>query len=124
MIWEYQNQQPITYSKPRFMDPIHFREQNFEWQPLPGQTAVSTKHIGSFTEKGVAVFFVRIDAGATYVLPAAGQTQLVFVKNGTGDFGTAEQWSRHTAAHLNPGEPAEMRATSMTEIVVLQLPRV
>lgn len=122
-VWEYQNGRPITYSKPRFMEPVHFREQNFEWQPLPGQSGVATKHIGSFTEKSVGVFFVRIDAGATYALPAAQQTQLVFVKHGTGDFATGEKWLLHTAVHVAPEESAEMHATALTEAVILLLPR-
>ncbi len=124
-IWEYQNGRPISYSRPRFMEPVHFREQNFEWQPLEGQQAgVASKHIGSFTEKGVAVFFVQLDAGARYLLPAAPQTQLLFFKHGSGKFGNGEPWFRHTAAHLDARESAEMRADAPTEAVVLQLPRV
>lgn len=122
-IWEYQNGRPISYSKPRFMEAVHFRERNFEWQALAGQTGVATKHIGSFTEKGVAVFFVQIDAGATYTLPALPQTQLVFFKDGTGKFSGGEPWFKHTAADIVPGESAGMRATSLTEAVVLVLPR-
>lgn len=123
-VWEYQNGRPVAYSKPRFMDPVHFREQNFEWQPVPGQAGVATKHIGSFTEKGVGVHFVRIDAGATHTLPAAEQTQLVFVKDGTGRFGSGDEWFRHTAVHLSAGESATMRATTLTEAMMLLLPRV
>lgn len=122
-IWERQNGRPVTYAKPRFMDPVHFREPNFEWQLLPGQTGVATKHIGSFTEKGVAVFFVRLDAGANYTLPAAPQTQLVFIKDGTGTFGNGEPWFKHSAVHLSAGESAQMQGASLTEAVVLQLPR-
>jgi hypothetical protein len=102
---------------------VHFREQNFEWQPVAGQAGVSTKHIGSFTEKGVAVFFVQLEAGARHTLAAAPQTQLVFVKHGTGTFGNGEPWFQHTAVQVAAGESAAMSATSLTQAVVLQLPR-
>lgn len=123
-VWEYQNKRPVEYPKPRFMDPVHFRETNFEWQPLPGQAGVATKHLGTFTEKGVGVHFVRIEASASYTLAAAAQTQLVFVKDGTGRFGNGEEWFRHTAVHLSAGESAGMKATTPTEAMVVLLPRI
>lgn len=122
-IWECQNGRAISYAKPRFMEPVHFRAQNFEWLPMPGQPGVATKHIGSFTERAVAVFFVRIDGGATFALAAAPQTQIIFIKEGTGSFGGGQQWSRHTAAHCSAGESATLRAGTLTELLVLQLPR-
>ena len=105
------------------MDPVHFREANFEWLPEPGQSGVALKSIGSFTERGVAVYFVRIDAGASYTIAEAPQTQLLFIKSGSGKFGTGESWSLHTAAHLGAGESVPMHASTLTEVMVLQLPR-
>lgn len=122
-IWEYQNGRPVVYPEPRFMEPVHFREKNFEWQPLPGQSGVATKDIGSFTEKGVGVYFVQLSAAANYAVPAAPQTQIVFIKDGTGQFDTGEQWYQHTAVHLSAGESARMRATTLTEAMLLLLPR-
>lgn len=123
-IWEYQNGRPIAYSKPRFMDPVHFREQNFEWQAVADQTGAATKHIASFTEKGVAVFFVRLDAGAQYTLMAAQQTQLVFIKHGTGKFASGDSWFQHTAVQVSVAESLDMQAITPTEAVVLLLPRI
>lgn len=122
-IWERQNGRPVAYSKPRFMDPVHFREANFEWLPEPGESGVALKRIGSFTERGVAVYFVRLDAGASYRLAEAPQTQLLFIKSGSGKFGSGDSWSLHTAVHLGAGESAPMRADTPTEVLVLQLPR-
>ena len=123
-IWEYQNGRPIAYSKPRFMDPVHFRERNFEWQAVKGQPGVADKQIGSFTEKGVAVFCVRLDTDARYTLPAARQTQLVFIKHGTGKFASGDPWFQHTAVHVCAGESLDMQASTLTEAVVLLLPRI
>jgi hypothetical protein len=122
-VWEFQNGRPVSYSKPRFLDPVHFREQNFDWQPVAGQPGVATKHIGSFTEKGIRVFFLQLQPGACHVLPPEDQIQLLFVKDGTGKLGAHDAWSRHSAVELAPGETAALEATTLTELMVLVLPR-
>ena len=121
-IWENQNGRPVTYSKPRFLDPIHFREQNFDWQPVAGHTGVQTKAIGSFTEKGIRVFFLQLQPGASYTLPPDNPIQILFVKDGTGRLDSGATWSRHTAIELAPGEGVVMQATALTEVVVLGMP--
>ena len=121
-IWEYQNGRPVSYSKPRFLDPVHFREENFDWQPVEGPAGVATKHIGSFTEKGVRVFFLQLQPGARHTLPPQDQIQLLFVKDGTGSLGTGATWSRHCAIELAPGEGAALEAATRTELMVLVLP--
>ena len=121
-IWEQQNGRPIEYQKPRFMDPIHFREPNFEWRAVAGLEGVATKDIASFTERGVRVGFVRLDAGARYSLPAEPRLQLLFVKEGRGEFGDGLRWSTHTAVELAPGECIDMAATEPTVAVVLRFP--
>lgn len=123
-IWEYQNGRPVTYSKPRFMDPIHFREKNFEWQALPENPGVRAKDIGRFTERGVGVHFIQLDAGARYTLPAQQQKQLLFFKSGSGQLGMNDEWSRHTAVDIAAGEFVQMHATTPSEALVLLFPHV
>lgn len=124
-IWEHHSGRPIEYQRPRFMDAIHFREPNFEWLPLAGNTGVATKDIGSFTEKGVKVSFVQLKPGASHTLPAQPRQQLLFVRAGTGQFGNkAGEWMEHTAVDISPGEPVAMTATTLTEAMVLVFPRV
>ncbi len=122
-IWEHQNGRPVSYSKPRFLDPVHFREQNFDWQPAASEPGVATKHIGSFTEKGIHIVFLQLQPGASHTLPPANQIQILFVKDGTGSLGTGTPWFRHSAIELAPGEPATLVATTLTEVLVLALPR-
>lgn len=126
-IWEHHSGRPIEYQKPRFMDAIHFREPNFEWQALAGNPGVAAKDMGSFTERGVKVYFVQLQPGASYTLPAQPQQQLLFVRSGTGRFGNGssdgDSWYAHTAVDLGPGESAAMTATTLTEAMVLLFPR-
>jgi len=124
-IWEHHSGRPIEYQRPRFMDPIHFREPHFEWLPLAGNPGVATKDIGSFTEKGVKVSFVQLKPGASHTLAAQPQQQLLFVRAGTGQFGNkAGEWMEHTAVDISPGEAVAMTATTLTEAMVLVFPRV
>lgn len=122
-IWEHHSGRPIEYQKPRFMDPIHFREPNFEWQPLEGQPGVATKDIGSFTEKGIKVCFFQLQLGASYTLPALPQQQLLFVRTGTGSFASGDKWFDHTAADIPAHESTMLTATTLTEAMVLRFPR-
>ena len=122
-IWEHSNHRPIEYPRPRFVDPVHFREPHFAWQPLPGHSGVATKEIASFTDKEVKVFFVQLQPGTHYTLPALPQPQLLFVRSGSGAFGNGEQWSEHTAVDIGAGEAAEMTAATLTDVMVLALPR-
>jgi hypothetical protein len=122
-IWEHMNGRPVSYSKPRFLDPVHVREPNFEWQSVAGAPGAATKQLGSFTEKGVGARAVRVGAGSSLTLEALPQLQIVFIKDGTGQFGNGEAWSRHTAVELAAGESATMNASTDTEAVVLALTR-
>ena len=122
-IWEHHSGRPIAYEKPRFMDPIHFREPNFEWQPLEDSAGVATKDIGSFTEKGIKVCFVQLQPDASYTLPTAPQHQLLFVRTGTGNFASGDKWFDHTAVDISANESITMTATTLTEAMVLLFPR-
>jgi mannose-6-phosphate isomerase-like protein (cupin superfamily) len=124
-IWEHHSGRPIEYQRPRFMDAIHFREPNFEWLPVAGNTGVATKDIATFTEKGVKVSFVQLKPGASHTLAAQPQQQLLFVRSGTGQFASkAGEWFEHTAVDISPGESVGLTATTLTEAMVLVFPRV
>jgi hypothetical protein len=123
-IWELQNGRPVEYARPRFMDPIHFREKNFPWLPAEGYAGVALKPIGTFTERDVQVHCIQLDAGASYTLPAQTQRQLLFFKSGTGRWAAGDEWFEHTAVDVAPGESAGMTATTLSEAVVLRFPRV
>lgn len=121
-IWECSRGRPVQYQKPRFMDAIHFREANFQWQTVEGTIGVAIKDIGSFTERAVKIYFIELQTGAHYQLAALPHKRLLFVKSGIGKFGNNANWSDHTAVELASGEAINMTADTQTVAVVLVFP--
>jgi len=121
-VWEHRMGRKLRYPKPRYMEPIHVREEAYQWVALADTPGVARRHLGSFTEKEVGLDYYRIDADATLALaPTPGQTRLLFVKDGTGCFGNGAAWSQWTAAHLDPGETTTLAAETETVVLVLAM---
>ena len=122
-VWETVNGRKLTYAKPRYLDPVHVREEAYAWVPLADAAGVAFKHIGTFNERGVAVYFLQLQPGARYRLAKLPQSRVVFFKDGTGRVGKHDHWTKWTAMHTSPGETPELVATTLTEALVLHLPR-
>lgn len=121
-VWEHHNRRPITYSKPRFLHPVHLREANFDWISMDQRPGVATRHLASFTERGIVLESMQLQPDAGCMLPASDRTRIVFIERGTGEFGATGSWQPHTAVHLSAGESIACRATALTEALILQLP--
>jgi len=121
-IWEGQHGRPLAYERPRYMDPVHMREPHFDWLPAPGALGVSTKHLGTFTECGIRIDFLRLESLAQHTLAPCGQTQILFVRHGSGRFNDEDTWETHTAVHVHAGQHLAMIAESPTEALLLRLP--
>ena len=122
-IWEHQSGRAVEYPRPRFMEPVHFREKNFPWLPLTGHPGVAIKPIGTFTEREVQVQCLRLDAGASYMLPAQQQRQIMFFQSGSGRFANGDDWFEHTAVDVAAGEVPRLTASTLSQAVVLRMPR-
>ncbi|HSV81074.1 MAG TPA: hypothetical protein VLK85_17895 [Ramlibacter sp.] len=121
-IWEHHNGRPIDYPRPRLTEPVHFRAANIPWQPVDGQPGAFVKELGTFSERGIRLACLKIEAGASYALPALQQEHVLFFNQGRGDFAAGEHWAPYDAAHLAAGEAATLRASETTEALVLALP--
>lgn len=122
-VWEHKNGRAITYSKPRFLDPVHLRGDNFDWTALADAPGVHVKHLGSFTEKAVGASALRLAAGASHRIEAQPQLRLLFVLDGSGLAAPGQPFSRHTAIELLGGESLNLQAETATEAVLMALPR-
>src|SRR5205085_717449 len=96
---------------------------NIPWQPVEGQPGAALRELGTFSERGIRLFSVKVEAGATYALPQLPQEQILFFTRGAGKLSSGETWAPQTAAQLEAQEAPTLRATAETEALVLVLPR-
>jgi len=121
-LWEHTNGRRIEYPRPRLTEPVHFRAANIPWMSVEDQPGASTKELGRFSERGIGITCLRLDAGALYSLPASDHERILFFNEGTGTFSSGETWATWDAAHLGNGEAPAMRAADATTAMVLTLP--
>jgi hypothetical protein len=116
-LWEYIRGRKLTYPKPRYTTPIIMRAANAPWVPVA--SGVAQKPLGAFSECGIAMGYLRLDAGASHMLRGP---LLVFTLEGHGTCGT-ESFGAETAITL--AEDERQRATAETEVTLfaLRLPR-
>jgi hypothetical protein len=116
-VWEFINQRPMLYPKPRYHDPIMMYPENFEWtDESPG---VSFKSAGSFSELNTGADFVRLEPGARWTLEGRA---IAFVLRGAGVI-QGDSYEKHTTTLCEEDEAAEFRSSSETELLLLRLPR-
>lgn len=125
-IWEHVMGRPIAYPDGRYEDPVLVRTNAFSWRPQA--LGVSRKALGSFTERGVTLETIRIEAGAEFALAAPHAIALVFVIAGQGALAgqgiaaadaTYKPW---TALHLLRDESVGLQASAPSEILAMTFP--
>jgi hypothetical protein len=119
-VWEHVNKRKMIYPEPRYHDPIMMNPAHFAWVALDDAPGVSEKLMGVFTEARTGSRFLRLDPNAKYKLHGR---SLGFVLSGEGQL-AGQAYRKHTTLHCETGESAEYVASSPTEILVLDLPRV
>ncbi len=117
-IWEHVNGRAMTYPKPRYNRPFFMDPKNYDWLPVAGATGVAEKRLGSFTERGTAADFYRLDKGSRFT----GEGRAIyFVVSGTGTAaGTA--YRRLTTVFCEAGESCAFAADDATVILRYGLP--
>jgi hypothetical protein len=122
-VWEHLAGRRIRYAEPAYAEPVVARLAGFRRSPVPDQPGVAAALLGTFTAARTAITAVAVAAGATHTTTPAPAGQLVFVLDGAFDAGPAPL-ERHDAAHLEPGEAAELKATEDADLLVIDLPRI
>jgi hypothetical protein len=121
-IWRFVTGVPLSYPTPRYRAPIVMRPEGFAWHDVPGATGVCRRSLGLFPERGVSLEFIAMEAGAAHELTISGTRRMLFVCQGSGFCGP-ETVSAHTAIRVEPGETASLRATTATELFVIEVPQ-
>jgi hypothetical protein len=117
-IWEHVNERPMVYPKPRYPQPIFMDPANYEWVPVEGQSGVTEKLLGVFTERRSEASLFTLEAGARFTARGKG---VFLVTHGTGTVGD-QSFRALTTVYLEPGESVTFSAQEQTELLHFGLP--
>lgn len=120
-IWSHVRGRAVVYPKPRYRNPVTIDPSACHYVPDPDEQGVFVKHLGTFTERGTSVRFVRVDAGHRHQLGSPRGTVVAFVVSGQlrDDERTYPAW---TAFRLDRGETLALDAIEQSELYVVDLP--
>ena len=113
---------PLVYPKPRYDDVILMHPDNHEWiaDAAPG---VSTKWLGSFTERNTRIGFIRIEAGAAFSAGEQSSIELLFLSKGLASL-EGREYGLYSAFEFQPNEgPVRLKAVEPTEFLRIILPK-
>jgi len=120
-VWEYINDRPLDYPKPRYNEPILIKPKHFDWQPDAEQPGLGTKHLGSFSERQIEIAMLKIEAGSSARIAARAGVQIGIVVEGAGRIGK-DDLRPHAAFSLEPGEGAMVSAATELALYLIGLP--
>ncbi len=121
VIWEHVFGERLKYPMPRYPKVVIADPQRFNWLPTPGAPKTRKKFLGAFSERGVWVEMVRIEAGGDWTSTHDSARRLLFVIQGSGEAG-GESLGRYDAVQIDPGEQATIRAHSELVTFLMGLP--
>jgi hypothetical protein len=82
-IYEQNRGEKIVYPEPRYDRLLTFNPEAFPWAEEPGQPGVAHKWMGTFTEKEIRFGFVKIEAGASFLIGTQPSVEVMFLKSGS-----------------------------------------
>jgi quercetin dioxygenase-like cupin family protein len=119
-IWEYVNKRKLDYPRPRYEEPIRMKPAGFDWVPA-GQAGVSSKLLGTFSERGCTMSMFKLEPGAKARIAPYGASQIGFVVDGEAVAG-GEALRKYTAFSLTQGEACELESAAGMELLLVCLP--
>lgn len=124
-IWEHVYGDRLRYPKPRYQNVIIADPQRFNWLPVPEADHVERKHLGTFTERGVWIEMIRLQAGTRWSSTESKGRRLIVVLSGSGHCWrtpigrlSALQVERDEALHLSAEVDAELFVVGLPPVVV------
>ncbi len=112
----------LVFAAPRYDDVIMMKPESYEWIETQ-QSGVSSKLLGTFTERNMKMGFIKIAAGATYNTGTRSQIEVLFKSSGSITI-DGKAYEDKTAIELLPTDaPVEIVANEDTELFVVTLPR-
>jgi hypothetical protein len=120
-VWEQATGDKPQYPAPRYSEVIVMNPASFGW--IAADEGVQHKWLGTFTEGGARVGFVRLERGAAYQAGLHPAPELLFVVSGTVAH-AGRQYPAHTAFGLEAAEgPVSLTGVEASELYCVQLPK-
>lgn len=120
-VWEHVFGERIKYPRPRYKSIVIADPKVFNWLPVANAPGVDRKFMGSFSERGVWVEMIRVEAGAEWTSSVPDATRLMVVLSGEGSV-EGRSISPLTALELTSGELLRLSARSEMTVFVIGLP--
>ena len=120
-LWEYSMGRPMKYPEPRYHDIITMDPANCEWIEQRETRGVAHKWLGTFTERGTRIGFVRLAPGAVITCGNYAAPEFLFVSKGAVRC-QGSTYALHTAIGFEANEgPVPVEAVEASECLCVQL---
>lgn len=112
----------LTFAPARYDDVVVMEPAAYDWVAT-GTAGVSTKLLGTFTERNTRVSLIKLDAGATMNTGTRAQIEVLFM--GTGKIAVeGKTYGDKTAIELLPTDaPVDIRAEAESVFFAVTLPK-
>jgi hypothetical protein len=117
-IWEHINGRRLEYPAARYPGPILMDEANFSWVPSKEGEGVWEKPLGCFTERRAEAGFLKVEKGATAVLPSR---SVHVCRSGAGTV-EGEPLRALTVVYVSEHETAQLTASAECKFIRMLLP--
>jgi len=112
----------LVFAEPRYDDVVMMSPESYAWVET-GNPNVSTKLLGTFTERGTQVGFIKIGAGATYHAGSRSSIEVLFLSKGSATIG-GKAYGAKTGIELLPSDPPiDIKANEETVFFAVTLPK-
>ena len=112
----------LTFAPARYDDVVVMEPSASDWMPT-GTPGVSTKLLGTFTERNTRISMIKLDAGATMNTGSRSQIEVLFM--GTGKIIVdGKAYGDKTAIELLPSDaPVDIKADAESVFFAVTLPK-
>jgi hypothetical protein len=112
----------LVFAAPRYDDVIMMDPESYAWVET-GAPGVSTKLLGTFTERDLRIGFIKVDAGATYNTGSRSQIEVLFMSKGKIEL-DGKTYGEKTGIELLPSDaPISIKADEDALFLMITLPR-
>ncbi len=118
--WARAMGRPIAYPAPKHPEPVLIDPDAFQWYPTE-IGGVAEKNLGTFGERGLRLWFLRIDSGAEVTVPGHRAVLTAYVTSGSVSIDGVEHFDA-TAVALEPGESLTLRGQERAVVFFVALP--